>query len=113
VVSGDGKAKVGIIAFGSTLPAIEEARYKLEHNHGLQTDFMRIRAIPFVDQVCEFIESHEVVYVVELNRDGQMHQLLNIEYPQFGTRMKSIAFNDGLPPTAKWVRESILAKEEK
>jgi len=113
VVSGDGTSRVGIISFGSTLPAIEEARYKLEHNHGLKTDFIRVRAVPFVDQIRKFIEGHEVVYVVELNRDGQLRQLLNIEYPEYGGRLVSIAFNDGLPPTAKWVRESILAKEEK
>jgi len=112
VAYGDGSAEVGILAFGSTLPAIQEARHKLEHNHGLKTDFLRLRAIPFVDTVHDFIEQHQRTYVVELNRDGQMHQLLKIEYPEFATRLDSICFNDGLPPTAKWVRESILTKEE-
>jgi 2-oxoglutarate ferredoxin oxidoreductase subunit alpha len=113
VLDGDSSAEVGIIAFGSTQSAIKEARFKLEQNHGLKTDFLRLRALPFVDGVHDFIEKHERVYVVELNRDGQLHQLLTIEYPEFATRLGSIAFNDGLPPTAKWVRESILAKEEK
>jgi 2-oxoglutarate ferredoxin oxidoreductase subunit alpha len=110
---GEGGAGVGIIAFGSTFSAIQEARWKLEHNHGLKTDFLRLRALPFTDEMREFIEGHERVYVVELNRDGQLHQLLKIEYPEFATRLTSVAFNDGLPPTAKWVRESILAKEER
>jgi 2-oxoglutarate ferredoxin oxidoreductase subunit alpha len=101
---------VGIIAF--EIPR-SRARFKLERNHGVKSEFLRLRALPFVDSVREFIERHERVYVVELNRDGQLHQLLTIEYPEFATRLGSIAFNDGLPPTAKWVRESILAKEEK
>jgi 2-oxoglutarate ferredoxin oxidoreductase subunit alpha len=113
VLDGDSSAEVGIIAFGSTQSAIKEAHFKLEQNHGLKTDFLRLRALPFVDGVHDFIEKHERVYVVELNRDGQLHQLLTIEYPEFATRLGSIAFSDGLPPTAKWVRESILAKEEK
>jgi len=110
---GDGSNAVGIIAFGSTQSAIQEARFKLEHNHGLKTDFLRVRALPLVDSVRDFIGMHERVYVVELNRDGQLNQLLTIEYPGFATRLSSIAFSDGLPPTAKWVRESILSKEEK
>jgi 2-oxoglutarate ferredoxin oxidoreductase subunit alpha len=61
--------------------------------------------------VQEFIESHEHNYVVEMNRDGQMYQLLLVEYPQLAVKLTSIAFNDGLPATAKWVKESILAKE--
>jgi 2-oxoglutarate ferredoxin oxidoreductase subunit alpha len=106
-------AEVGILAFGSTLPAIEEARSKLEQNHGLKTDYLRLRALPFTDEVRNFVQGHERTYVVELNRDGQLHQLLEIEYPEFATRLGSVCLNDGLPPTAKWVRESILAKEEK
>jgi 2-oxoglutarate ferredoxin oxidoreductase subunit alpha len=106
-------AEVGILAFGSTLPAIEEARSKLGQNHGLKTDYLRVRALPFTDEVRNFVQGHERTYVVELNRDGQLHQLLEIEYPEFATRLGSVCLNDGLPPTAKWVRESILAKEEK
>jgi 2-oxoglutarate ferredoxin oxidoreductase subunit alpha len=102
---------IGIIAFGSTEPAIREARYQLETEAGLKSDSMRIRGVPFIDMVQEFIESHEHNYVVEMNRDGQMYQLLLVEYPQLAVKLTSIAFNDGLPATAKWVKESILAKE--
>jgi 2-oxoglutarate ferredoxin oxidoreductase subunit alpha len=112
VVEAAGDTSTGIIAFGSTQPAIQEARYKLQHNHGVRTDFLRLRALPFTEEVGAFIESHDRLYVVELNRDGQLHQLLKIEYPEFAARLQSVCFNDGLPPTAKWVRESILAKEE-
>ncbi|MBN1451146.1 MAG: 2-oxoacid:acceptor oxidoreductase subunit alpha [Anaerolineales bacterium] len=104
-------ANIGIIAFGSTEPAIREARYQLETEAGLKSDSMRIRGIPFTDDVPEFIESHEHNFVVEMNRDGQMYQLLLVEYPHLAGKLTSAAFNDGLPATAKWVKDSILSKE--
>jgi 2-oxoglutarate ferredoxin oxidoreductase subunit alpha len=106
-------ARIGIIAFGSTEPAIREARYLLETEAGLKSDSMRIRGVPFIDGVREFIESHENNYVVEMNRDGQMYQLLLVEYPQVADKLTSVAFNDGMPATAKWVKESVLATEVK
>jgi 2-oxoglutarate ferredoxin oxidoreductase subunit alpha len=105
-------ARIGIIAFGSTGPAIEEARHQLAEQ-GLKSDYLRVRAIPFTEAVQEFIQAHERVYVVEMNRDGQLRQLLTIEYPEFATRLGSIAFTDGLPLTARFVREAVLAKEAK
>ena len=106
-------ASIGIIAFGSTEPAIREARYQLEAEAGIKSDSMRIRGVPFTDEVPEFIEAHEHNFVVEMNRDGQMYQLLLVEYPQLADKLTSVAFNDGLPATARWVRESILEKETK
>ena len=71
---------------------------------------MRVRAIPFTDEVTSFIKKYDQIFVVEMNRDGQMEQLLKIEYPEFSMKFKSVAFGDGLPASAKWVREGILAK---
>ncbi|MFM8320183.1 MAG: 2-oxoacid:acceptor oxidoreductase subunit alpha, partial [Chloroflexota bacterium] len=105
-------ARAGIIAFGSTEPAIEEARYQLSIS-GQPTDFLRLRAIPFTEEVDRFIAEHERVYVIEMNRDGQLHQLLTLEYRQAANKLLSIAFTDGLPLTARFVREAILAQEEK
>jgi 2-oxoglutarate ferredoxin oxidoreductase subunit alpha len=104
-------ANVGIIAFGSTEPAIREARHQLEAEAGIRTDSMRIRGIPFTDDVFKFIESHDQNFVVEMNRDGQMYQLLLVEYPHLTAKLTSVAFNDGLPATAEWVKDSVLAKE--
>lgn len=106
-------AKFGIIAYGSTDPAVEEARAKLEHEHGLASDYLRLRAMPFTSEVSEFIAAHERVYVVEMNRDGQLQQLLSIKHPEHATRLIPVAFNDGLPPTAKWIWSAILEQEEK
>ncbi len=111
VIDSQPGADVGIIAFGSTITAIEEARYQLAQG-GLKTDFMRVRAIPFNDQVRDFIQQHQRNYVVEINRDGQLKQLLTLEVPDLATRLISIAHLDGLPLTARRVREAILAHEE-
>lgn len=104
--------QIAILSFGSTQPAIEEARSQLAKN-GLPCDFMRVRAVPFTQEVTVFINAHQRVYVVEMNRDGQMHQLLTLEHPAQATRLISVAYTDGLPLTARLVREAILAHEEK
>jgi 2-oxoglutarate/2-oxoacid ferredoxin oxidoreductase subunit alpha len=104
-------AKIGIIAFGSSEPAITEARHQLNAS-GIVSDFLRIRALPFTDEVKNFVDEHADIYVVEMNRDGQLHQLLTIEYPGKATCLKSVAYTDGLPLTARRVREMIVAKME-
>lgn len=105
-----GDAKVGILGFGSTEAAILEARHQLETEHGIKADFMRIRALPFTQEVTDFVTAYDQIFVVEMNRDGQMNQILTIEYPEKAARFKSVAFGDGMPASAHWVREGILAK---
>lgn len=111
VIDGSG-SKIGIIAFGSTEPAVREARAMLAEK-GIQTDFLRLRAFPFTQEVTDFISAHESVYVVEMNRDAQLHQMLTLKHIPQASKLTAIAFNDGLPPTAQWIFNDILAKEEK
>jgi len=103
-------AKVGIIAYGSTEAAINEARIQLENEHGMKTSFMRVRAVPFTPDVDEFVKAHDQIYVVEMNRDGQLHKLLSLAYPESAISLISVAFGDGMPASARWVRKGILAK---
>jgi TPP-dependent indolepyruvate ferredoxin oxidoreductase alpha subunit len=103
-------AAVGILAYGSTEAAVLEARHQLETQDGLRADIMRIRAIPFTDEVERFLEKYDQVFVVEMNRDGQMDQILKTEYPRHAMKLRSVAYQDGLPASAKWVREGILAR---
>jgi len=102
-------ATVGIIGFGSTEAAILEAVDQLDNDHGIKADFLRVRAVPFTKEVAKFIEKYDQVFVVEMNRDGQLNQILTIEYPQHAMRFRSVAHGDGMPASAKWVREGILA----
>jgi 2-oxoglutarate ferredoxin oxidoreductase subunit alpha len=103
-------ATIGIISFGSTEAAVLEAMHQLDTEHGIKADFLRIRAIPFTKEVTEFVNKYDQVFIVEMNRDGQMNQLLTIEYPQLAPKFRSVAYGDGMPASAKWVREGILAK---
>jgi 2-oxoglutarate ferredoxin oxidoreductase subunit alpha len=104
-------AQVGFIAYGSTDPAVQEARHILEQQ-GVRSDYMQIKAVPFADEVKGFIESHPVNYVVELNRDGQMHQLLTLAYPELALKLVSLAHLDGYPLTARWILDAFTAKEK-
>jgi 2-oxoglutarate ferredoxin oxidoreductase subunit alpha len=103
-------ANIGLIAYGSTDPALREAGHILEQQ-GIVTDYMQIKAIPFTQEVINFIKGHERNYVVELNRDGQMHQLLRLECPEQTMSILSLAHIDGLPLSASWVVNAILGKE--
>ncbi|MFC2054260.1 2-oxoacid:acceptor oxidoreductase subunit alpha [Chloroflexota bacterium] len=103
-------ANIGIIAFGSTDPAILEAREQME-KEGIETDYLRVRAIPFSKEVSEFIERHDRNYVIEMNRDGQLHQLLTLEYPEMAQNLVSIAYSDGFPLTARFIEKSIAEGE--
>jgi len=106
-------ATIGIIAYGSVEAAVVEAQHQLDRDHGIKADFLRVRAIPFTDEVRGFVEKYDQHFIVEMNRDGQLRQLLTLEYPQHATRFLSVAYGDGLPASAKWVREGILAKYAK
>jgi 2-oxoglutarate ferredoxin oxidoreductase subunit alpha len=104
-------AEVGIIAYGSTDPAIQEARDQLAQE-GIPTDYLRVRAVPFSKKVEAFIENHARVYVIELNRDGQLHQLLSLDMPETALKMTSLAGLDGMPLAAQWVFEQMMAQEK-
>jgi len=103
-------AKIGIIASGSADFAVIEARQEMK-KESIPTDYMRIRSVPFSDEVERFVFDHERCYVVELNQSGQLKQLLTLEYPEKAVDLKKLAHIDGLPLTAKWVKESILSQE--
>ena len=101
----------GIIAFGSTDAAVKEARILLEKEKGLKTDYLRLRALPFTDEVRAFVETHDKIYVVEMNRDGQLYQQLIIAMPDLATKLVSACFGDGMPAAARRVIKEILAKD--
>jgi 2-oxoglutarate ferredoxin oxidoreductase subunit alpha len=72
---------------------------------------MRIRATPFAPQVTEFIHQHNRNYVVELNQDGQLRQLLSLAVSD-STCLISTAHGDGMPLSARWIVSKIMALEE-
>jgi 2-oxoglutarate ferredoxin oxidoreductase subunit alpha len=110
---GDGRARVGIIAYGSSDPAIRESQDQLRAEAGLGTDYLRVRAWPFSRTVHEFVAAHDRVYVVEQNRDAQLASLLKLDLaPELVTRLRAVAHVTGLPLDARSVTVEILAKEQ-
>jgi 2-oxoglutarate/2-oxoacid ferredoxin oxidoreductase subunit alpha len=114
VKEADGTSKVGIIAFGTTHWALVEARDQLEKEHGIKTDYLRLRAYPFNQDVHDFIERHERIYVVEQNRDGQMHELIKLDIAADQvSKLRKVLHYNGLPIDARSVTEDIRNQEGK
>ncbi len=110
VIENRSGSSIGIIGFGSSDPAIEEARDILAAE-GIQSDYLRIRAIPFIDEIGEFIARHDKNFVVEGNRDGQMKQLLTLQYPGLACKLNQVSHTDGLAISAEWIVRQILSRE--
>ena len=102
------KAKAAIIAYGSSDLPIEEARVRLRDEHKMETDYMRIRALPTGDEVKQFIADRDHVYVVEQNRDSQMASILRSEYPELAPRINSILHYNGLPLDAQTIIDGLM-----
>ena len=98
--------KYGVIYYGSTAPAMDEAIHMIEAQ-GKPLDMLRIRAFPFHQDVQEFIAEHEMVFVVEQNRDGQLRSLIINECGVDPVRLMPILHYDGTPITARFIAREI------
>ncbi|HVZ43505.1 MAG TPA: 2-oxoacid:acceptor oxidoreductase subunit alpha [Ramlibacter sp.] len=97
---------LGVIYFGSTSPAMQEALEALAAA-GIHVDAMRLRGFPFPDSVAEFIRVHERVFLVEQNRDAQMHSLIVNELQIDPARLVKVLHYDGTPITAQFITHAI------
>ena len=68
---------------------------------------MRIRAFPFHQSLDDFIHAHDVVFVIEQNRDGQMRQLIMNECHIAPDKLTSVLNYSGTPITARTITEQI------
>jgi 2-oxoglutarate ferredoxin oxidoreductase subunit alpha len=109
VVSGG--TPLGLIAFGSTHHAVVEARDELAAK-GMPVDYLRLRALPLSPEVADFVAGHELVYVVEQNRDGQLLDVLAQELPaELVGRLRSIRHYDGQCMAAAAITKPLLDLE--
>jgi 2-oxoglutarate ferredoxin oxidoreductase subunit alpha len=74
---------------------------------------MRVRGFPFSDEVEKFLESHEVNFIVEQNRDAQLRSLLMIETGVHIEKLESVRYYGGFPMSAHHVISGIKARMEK
>ena len=99
-------AKHGVLYFGSTAPAMNEAIAKLDAD-GMPIDALRVRGYPFADSVLDFIDQHQQVLVVEQNRDAQLRALLIEQFEIDPARLVPILHYDGTPITARFIVRAI------
>jgi 2-oxoglutarate/2-oxoacid ferredoxin oxidoreductase subunit alpha len=104
-----GPSRYAAVYFGSTSPAMDEALAALAAE-GVRLDALRIRAFPFSDQVIDFIEAHDQVFVVEQNRDGQLRSMLMNEGQLDPERLTPVLHYDGTPITARFIIRDISDK---
>jgi len=90
--------KTGVICFGSSYEAVREARDRLKAS-GLKTNHLLLRALPLTEETKKFVAAHDVIYLVEQNRDAQMASIFKDEWAELGAKIVSILIYDGLPVT--------------
>ena len=102
------KSSMGVIYFGSTEVAMQEA-LDILNEQTIKLDTMRLRSFPFNLSVWEFIEDHDLLFIVEQNRDGQMRTLLMAEGGIIPDKLVSVLSFDGQPITADFISNKIKA----
>jgi 2-oxoglutarate ferredoxin oxidoreductase subunit alpha len=105
-------ARAGVIYYGSTAAAMDEAVDVLA-GQGLDIDSVRVRAFPLSRQIAEFVDAHDQVFVVEQNRDAQMRTLMATDLGVDPGRLASILHFGGTPITARFIVEEISARLKK
>jgi len=105
-------AKLAILTVGGCHAACGEALDQLARE-GIALDYMRVRSFPFGDEVGKFIESHDLTFVVEQNRDAQLRNLLMLETGLSIDKMESVRYYGGFPMSAHHVISGIKARLDK
>jgi 2-oxoglutarate ferredoxin oxidoreductase subunit alpha len=111
VIEQDAHIDIGVVAFGSTDGAVREALDILAA-HGIKTNYMRLRAFPFGEEVEKFLEQQKLVFVIEQNRDAQMRSLLTLETRVEKSKLRSLLHYSGLPISSEFIVKGVLAEIE-
>ena len=103
--------KIGFIAYGTTDWPLEESRHQLRSELGVETSYLRLRALPMSEEVKKFVAGHDRVYVVEQNRDGQMADLIRLEVANDQHKIRKVLHYSGLPCDARFITDAVLQME--
>ena len=106
VHSVEGGSRLGLISVGGCHRAVLEARDHLMRE-GVQVDYLRVRGFPFNDTVEQFVDEHEIVIVVEQNRDEQLRKLLLLETRCSKRKLVSVTDYGGHPLSKGIVLEGV------
>jgi 2-oxoglutarate ferredoxin oxidoreductase subunit alpha len=99
-------ARFGCIFYGSTSAAMHESLEELRQK-GIFINALRVRAFPFQDEIFDFVQSHNKVFVVEQNRDAQLKTLLVNDAGINPASLISVLHYDGTPITARFITKEI------
>ena len=99
--------KAAMLTVGSGHGACVEALDRLAARN-VNLNYCRVCAFPFSDAVREFIGKHEVVYVVEQNRDAQLRSLLMLDIDADPARLRSVLHYNGMPLNPGFVVAGVL-----
>ena len=99
-------ARAGILYYGTTAAPMPEALDRLRED-GMEFDTLRLRGFPFADEVRDFIDGHELVFLVEQNRDAQMKTLLVNELGIDPARIESVLYYGGFSISADTIHSQI------
>jgi 2-oxoglutarate ferredoxin oxidoreductase subunit alpha len=102
-------SRAGIVSLGSCDGAIREALQVLTQR-GVALDYMRVRSFPFSEDVEKFLAAHELLFVVEQNRDAQLRSLLTLETAVDKAKLRSLLHYNGLPVSSSFIVEGVLAE---
>jgi 2-oxoglutarate/2-oxoacid ferredoxin oxidoreductase subunit alpha len=107
-------ARIGFVACGTSDYAVRESCDQLRNEHHIQASYLRLKAYPFTDQLQEFVQNHDRVYVVDQNRDAQLLGLMRLEFPaELIAKLRSLRYYGGLPLDARTVTDEIIRQEGK
>ena len=99
-------ARFGVVTVGGCDLAVREA-LELLHLRDVDADYLRVRAFPFGRAVEAFLDEHELLFVVEQNRDAQLRSLLTLETSVSRDKLRSVLSYGGFPLSAATVVDGI------
>jgi 2-oxoglutarate ferredoxin oxidoreductase subunit alpha len=102
-------SELGIVTLGSGDAPVSEAIARLAAQ-GVKLDYMRVRGFPFGEEVEQFLNAHQLNFIVEQNRDAQLRALLTLETGVAKSRMRSILHYNGMPLAANYVIDGVMAE---
>jgi 2-oxoglutarate/2-oxoacid ferredoxin oxidoreductase subunit alpha len=108
IIDAGSSEELAIVTLGSGEAPVHEAVARLRAQ-GVKIDYMRVRGFPFGEEVEQFLNAHQLNFIVEQNRDAQLRSLLTLETGVAKNRMRSILHYNGLPLAASYVVDGVMA----
>ena len=105
-------SKAAILTIGSGHAACREALDRLKEQ-SVDLNYCRIKAFPIHKSAQEFIEKHDVVYVVEQNRDAQLRTLLILDAEADPKKLVPLLHYNGNPINSDFIVEKALEEISK